>query len=321
MAIVLDDAQWADQGSQRWLARLSGSVAELGILLVVGVRVGPRAIDPASSPRSRPARGAGHHAAAAAARRGRRDAARRAAAPSPSPGSSRPATTRPAATRSTRASWPARSGPRASSRWPATPGRSASCAPTAWPARSWCASAGCPAPAPDVARAVAVLGTGAQLRHIAVLTGATPAAVASALDALAAEEILHEGHPTGYLHPLLRDIVWDSIPRRRRAAAHALAAELLADDGAPETRVAAHLLESDPMGNGWVVQALLEAARREAGSETAVAYLRRALAEPPPLNLRDEVLRELRLAETDARELGQRRRAQRRPRPLSRFAR
>ena len=163
---------------------------------------------------------------------------------------------------------------------------------------------GLPEPAPDVARAVAVLGTGAQLRHIAVLTGATPAAVASALDALAAEEILHEGHPTGYLHPLLRDIVWNSIRAAAAPRPMPLAAESPRRRRAPETRVAAHLLESDPMGNGWVVQALLQAARREAGSETAVAHLRRALAEPPPLNLREEVLRELRLAETDAESWG-----------------
>src|SRR4051794_37366836 len=42
VAIVLDDAQWADQGSQRWLARLSSSVMKLGFLLAIGVRVGPR---------------------------------------------------------------------------------------------------------------------------------------------------------------------------------------------------------------------------------------------------------------------------------------
>ena len=36
----------------------------------------------------------------------------------------------------------------------------------------------------------------------------------------------------------------------------------------------------------------------------AIAYLRRALAEPPPLNLRDEVQRELRLTETSAQSWG-----------------
>jgi len=304
VAIVLDDAQWADHDSLRWLARMSGLAAGLGILIVVGARVGPRPMD------------GGHLAEISArpdalviapqplTRHAVADLLRDELGAHPEPGFAE-------------ACHDATSGNPFYARELAKTVRAEEIAPLARNARqvrqlrpdrlarSVLVRIGAlPAPAPDVARAVAVLGAGAQLRHIAVLTGATPAAVAHALDALADEEILHEGHPTCYLHPMLRDIVWDSIPRRRRAAAHALAAELLADDGAPETRIAAHLLESDPMGNSWVVQALLEAARREAGSETAIAHLRRALAEPPPRNLRDEILRELRLAESSAETWG-----------------
>jgi len=304
VAIVLDDAQWADPGSQRWLARLSASVMKLGFLLAVGVRVGPR----------------GSHSGQLAEIAARDDAL--VIRPRP--------LTRTAVTELLRDELEAEPEPGfAEACHDATGGnpfyarelartvKAEGLEPLARHARqvrqlrpdrlarSVLVRIGKLAPpASDVARAVAVLGTGAQLRHIAALTGATPSHVAQAVDLLAEEEILHEGHPTEYLHPLLRDIVWDSIPRRRRAAAHALAAELLADDGAPETRIAAHLLECDPMGNAWVVQALLAAARREAGSETAIAYLRRALAEPPPPNLREEVQRELRLTETTVQSWG-----------------
>ena len=304
VAIVLDDAQWADPGSQRWLARLSASVMKLGFLLALGVRVGPR----------------GAHSGQLAEIAARKEAlvirprplTRTAVSEllgdeleaEPEPGFAE-------------ACHDATGGNPFYARELARTVKAEGLEPLARHARqvrqlrpdrlarSVLVRIGkLPPPASDVARAVAVLGTGAQLRHIGALTGATPSDVAQALDLLVEEEILHEGHPTEYLHPLLRDIVWDSIPRRRRAAAHALAAELLADDGAPETRIAAHLLECDPMGNAWVVQALLAATRREAGSESAVAYLRRALAEPPPPNLREEVQRELRLAETTAQSWG-----------------
>lgn len=300
VAIVLDDAQWADHGSQRWLARLSGNVNSDGVLLVVGVRVGRRATEQgllaeistrpqalliAPRPLTRTATG---------------ELLRDELQAEPEPDF-------------TEACHDATGGNPFYAHELARTVQAEGLQPLARHARqvrqlrpdrlarSVMVRVGAlDPPATDVARAVAVLGTGAELRHIAALTGAPPHEVATALDALAAEEILLDGHPTGYVHPLLRDIVWDSIPRRRRAAAHALAAELLADDGAQETRVAAHLLEADPMGNAWVVHALLQAARREAGSETAIAYLRRGLAEPPPRNLREEVMRELRLAETTA---------------------
>src|SRR4051794_1515944 len=304
VAIVLDDAQWADPGSQRWLTRVSASAMKLGFLLAIGVRVGPRgsysgqlagiaARDEALVIRPRPLT----RTAVIEVLRDELEA-------EPEPGFAE-------------ACHEATGGNPFYARELARTVKAERLEPLARHARqvrqlrpdrlarSVLVRIGAlAAPAPDVARAVAVLGTGAQLRHIAALTGATPSDVARALDLLAEEEFLHEGHPTEYLHPLLRDIVWDSIPRRRRAAAHALAAELLADDGAPETRVAAHLLDCDPMGNAWVVQALLEAARRETGSETAVAYLRRALAEPPPPNLREDVQRELRVTETSAQSWG-----------------
>ena len=304
VAIVADDAQWADPASQRWLARLSRRVDELGILLVVGVRIGPRIVEPTQVTEIAARPGAvtlvPTPLSVAAVGRLLRDelgeepeqdfarACHQAIGGNPFYACE--------LANAVRAEGLAPSAENARQVRQLRPNRIA---------RSVLLQiAALEPPASDVARAVAVLGPAAQLRHIAVLVGGAPDEVAAAVDALVAEGILAEGNPTGYLQPLLRDIVWDSIPRRRRAAAHARAAELLADDGAAEIRVAAHLLESDPLSSRWVVEALLAAAHREHGSEMAVQYLHRALAEPPPPDLRMIVMAELRLAETDEADWG-----------------
>jgi DNA-binding CsgD family transcriptional regulator len=82
---------------------------------------------------------------------------------------------------------------------------------------------------------------------------------------------------------------------------HARAARLLGEAGADPERVAAHLLLVPPAADAQVVATLREAARRagaRGASESAVAYLRRALAEPPADADRAELLLELGSAET-----------------------
>jgi DNA-binding CsgD family transcriptional regulator len=64
--------------------------------------------------------------------------------------------------------------------------------------------------------------------------------------------------------------------------------------------VAEHLLATVPAGDGWVVEQLRAAAREAATSgaaESATAYLRRALAEPPPLEAGADLMLELGTAE------------------------
>ena len=74
-------------------------------------------------------------------------------------------------------------------------------------------------------------------------------------------------------------------PAAGRAEEHRRAASLLADGHAGAGRIAEHLLATAPAGDGWVVEQL-EMAAREASvggaPESAAAYLRRALDEPPP---------------------------------------
>ena len=101
-----------------------------------------------------------------------------------------------------------------------------------------------PEPAPDVARAAAVLGDGAALPVVAGLARLTEAETAAGLAALARSEIVKDEQPMAFVHPLVRDAVYRGAPARagRIAARHERAAALLRTAGAADEQVAAHLL-------------------------------------------------------------------------------
>ncbi|HEX8753946.1 MAG TPA: AAA family ATPase [Solirubrobacterales bacterium] len=155
-----------------------------------------------------------------------------------------------------------------------------------------------------VARALAVLGEGAELAEIAAMTGRGEAEVASATGELARVEILRPEPPLGFVHPLVRDAVYNDLPPGQRELEHNRAARLLREAGAPAERVAAHFLLIPPVGEEWVVDLLAEAARSAAekgGAENAAAYLERALAEPMEAPRRARTLLDLGLREMDLR--------------------
>jgi ATP/maltotriose-dependent transcriptional regulator MalT len=126
---------------------------------------------------------------------------------------------------------------------------------------------------------------------------------AASVDQLAAADVLRAGEPVAFVHPLTRSVVYADVPAGARAAMHARAARLLAEDGAPADLVAAHLIPAHAQGSAWSVEVLRAAARRAmtGGSPRgAVALLRRALAEPPPAHQRCDVFVELASAEAAA---------------------
>ena len=158
------------------------------------------------------------------------------------------------------------------------------------------------ASARDLARAAAVLGE-ADLRLAAGLAELDPGTAATAADELAAAGILEEGRPLRFVHPIVRAAVEADLSPGERAGLHAAAAGCLANEGASAHRIAAHLLATDPAGDDRVADALLPAARTTIANgapDSAVAYLRRALAEPPSGRLRPDVLLELGFAESYA---------------------
>jgi DNA-binding CsgD family transcriptional regulator len=142
-----------------------------------------------------------------------------------------------------------------------------------------------PAAAGEVARAVAVLGDDARLRHAAALAGLDLEDATRGADALAAAEVLRPGEPLTFVHPLARAAVVAGLPVDVRAAAHLRAAELLRAEGAPAERLAAHLVAAPAGGRPWVVEALRASAARSIalGAPAAAATaLRRALEELTP---------------------------------------
>jgi DNA-binding CsgD family transcriptional regulator len=151
---------------------------------------------------------------------------------------------------------------------------------------------------PDVAsrlaHAVAVLGDDAPLADAAELARLNPAAAAAAADQLAAAAVLVPGRPLRFVHPLVRAAVYADLSGAARSTAHGQAAKLVSERGALPERIAAHLIATDPAKDPAVVETLSAAARRaldRAAPESAIAYLRRALAEQPAGDLRLDLVR------------------------------
>jgi DNA-binding CsgD family transcriptional regulator/tetratricopeptide (TPR) repeat protein len=157
-----------------------------------------------------------------------------------------------------------------------------------------------PPEATTLAQAVAILGDDADPRQAAALADLDEQAASEAAAALARVDVLRPQPPLGFVHPLIRAAVYEALTPLARDSGHARAARLLADAGAEPERVAAHLLRTHAAADAQVVGALRDAARRASSrgaAESAVAYLRRALAEPPPAAERAELLLELGTAE------------------------
>jgi DNA-binding CsgD family transcriptional regulator len=148
--------------------------------------------------------------------------------------------------------------------------------------------------------ALAVLGSGASLRDVATLAGLERVTATAAADRLHEAELIAVGGGLAFVHPIVGEAIASQIPPARLAVMHGAAARLVAGGGATTDRVAVHLLMAEPFGDGWVVNALRTAAQdalAQGAPEAAVSYLRRALAEPPQVGDRLTVLRMLGSAE------------------------
>ena len=156
------------------------------------------------------------------------------------------------------------------------------------------------ATATATARAVAVLGDAAGLATIASLAQQPEDHVATALDTLSRSEILTDGHRPTFVHPLIGDAVYEDLPSAERALHHERAARILTHQGAAAEQVAAHLLRAPRRGSAATVDLLRTAARtaRSRGaSDSAVVLLRRALEEPVDARERTGLLLELGIGE------------------------
>jgi DNA-binding CsgD family transcriptional regulator len=154
--------------------------------------------------------------------------------------------------------------------------------------------------AAKVARSVAVLGGDADVSTAAALADLDEGSAREAASALMRAEILEAAPYLSFVHPLVAATVYKEMSPHELELQHERAAVLLASAGAPDEQVAAHLLAASPRGETRVVEVLRKAARvglQRGAAEGAVAYLTRALAEPPPREARAEILIELGRAE------------------------
>ena len=271
LLLAVDDAQWVDEPSLRFLAYLARRARELPVALVLAARpplpgedrsiletIAADAGEPlAPAPLSRAgvarADGAAVRCGAARVRRGvhardRRERAARRSGPGRAWTSRTPAPSRP-------------------------PGPSA---PAGAIARRLAALGDAAGP---LAAAVAVLGDGYELALAAQLAGVELDEARRAAAELAAADVLEDAAAPRFRHPLVRAAVTERLPAVELGRAHARAARLLADREAPPGAIAAHLLLAPPAGEAWVPESLRHAAREARGQgapELAAAYLRRA---------------------------------------------
>ncbi|MEU1504087.1 AAA family ATPase [Kitasatospora sp. NPDC005748] len=121
---------------------------------------------------------------------------------------------------------------------------------------------------------------------LAELAGADPDQITGWLAELTTQKLLDDPGPgrwPRFAHPLLTDAVLAGHEPGHRARVHRAAAEFLHRTGAPDERVAGHLLLTPAPAPRWAAEALRRAARKAAEAdrpEDAVTLLRRVLTEP-----------------------------------------
>lgn len=144
--------------------------------------------------------------------------------------------------------------------------------------------------APDALHALAVLGGEVTLPRVAELIGIEPCELAGTIAALHRMGLLSADG--SLVHPLVRNTLREELTITERQDLHAAAARLLTETGASAEAVAEHLVETRPQGEEWATEVLVSAAQRSRTRNRvvdAVRYLRRAMDEPGSAGLLAEL--------------------------------
>jgi DNA-binding CsgD family transcriptional regulator len=164
-----------------------------------------------------------------------------------------------------------------------------------------------PAPTHELASALSVLGDGAQLQHLASLAGLDVDQAVTAAQSLTEADLVRDEPTLSFVHPIVRGAVYGELPAVRRAQLHGQAASLLMAHGASDAVAALHLLEAHPTGDPVAFNVLERAAaqaRARGAGDNAALLLRRALTEPPPADRRAGALLELAEIEDELADAG-----------------
>ena len=156
-----------------------------------------------------------------------------------------------------------------------------------------------------LARAVAVLGDRCSLSDAAALAGLDPDDAADVADRLADADVLVSGDRLSFVHPLMREAVDAELPAARRHRLHLRAAELLRRGEGDAERVAEHLVRAGGATTDWAVEAAFRGARQALarGAPTSAArYLRPAAEAGDREALTELAVAEVRAGEETARD-------------------
>ncbi len=142
-----------------------------------------------------------------------------------------------------------------------------------------------PPGASELAKAVAILGDDVSLEAASGLAKLESAEASSLADQLDASDVFAGGRPLRFQHPIVRSAVYLSMPEAERSRAHGEAAALLRERGEPVEVVAGQLRHTEPSDDPAIVETLVAAATEavsRGAAETAVDLLERAIREPTP---------------------------------------
>lgn len=161
--------------------------------------------------------------------------------------------------------------------------------------------------APDLLHAIAVLGSDAHLCLCAQLAGLDVANARTIANSLAAQGVLTLDDRLAFLYPIVRTSVYANLSQLQRTVLHTGAARLLAARTEAPAVIAEHLLAAGSLSAPGSTTLLRETARRVAADglpEPAIELLRRALGSIARPSDRYETLLELGVAEYEARHDG-----------------
>lgn len=139
-------------------------------------------------------------------------------------------------------------------------------------------------PVRDLAAAIATLGEPGDTTPAGRLAGLDPVGCAAALHALHLLGLLPDPHRAAFVHPVVRDAVEASMSAGERQRRHEDAAAVLYDAGRPAEEVAAQLMAVAVSGHPWsgaVLRGAADTALRRGEPALAARYLRRALLDVP----------------------------------------